>query len=72
MPWLTALRLSKSSITPACNMQPALAEKIATAVSTGHKPRHIRKALKMTGRQFRKHLRAGRLIRKVNATPAIA
>ena len=53
-------------------MQPALAEKIATAVSTGHKPRHIRKALKMTGRQFRKHLRTGRMIRKVNATPAIA
>ena len=47
--------------------QPTLAEKIATAVATGHKPRHIRKALKMTGRQFRKALRSGRLIRKVNA-----
>jgi hypothetical protein len=48
-------------------MQPALAEKIATAVSTGHKPRHIRKALKMTGRQFRKALRSGRMIRKIHA-----
>ena len=53
-------------------MNPKLAEKIATAVATGHKPRHIRKALKMTGRQFRKALRSGRLIRKVNALQTIA
>lgn len=49
-----------------------VAREIAMIERRGHPNRHVRKRLKMTGRQYRKHLRAGRLIRKVNATPTIA
>lgn len=41
-----------------------LAKTIAIAERLGRKARRVRKFLKMTGRQYRKHLRVGRRLEK--------
>lgn len=49
------------------NMNAELAKTIATAERMGRKARTVRKFLKMSGRQYRIHLRAGRRIEKQEA-----